>query len=167
MEGMTIDHKAIETAVIEKTVKGLVERYSYDDDLNGEIAKRAKEMVKERFDALIAPMIDKGISELVIQQTNSYGHPKAEPMSFAEFVTSMVDQHLKELVNSDGRPITDSYNRSSGVSRLQHIVRDSCKNEIAMAVAVVAKSIKDQIGEVMGQTVKKAIDEKLSKLNYV
>lgn len=161
--GMT--EEKLQEQVINAIANRLLSSFSVDEDGNGSyhnshFANKLNEMVKERIDQAVNDLADKHIlpnvktylENLSLQTTNRWGEPKADPMTFLEYLVSRADAYMNEKLSFDGKTKNeDSYNWKGTQTRISYMVHqhlhftlDSImKNAMANANAVLVQGIQE------------------------
>jgi predicted TIM-barrel fold metal-dependent hydrolase len=165
---MELDLKSIEGIIVKNAVEEITNEVLHGEqtDVSGqahrEFTKKLDAVVKRRVDAVIQPMLEKGLDDLLLQATNSWGEQKGGPKTFAEFVTETAHGYLFEQVGWNGKK-ADSY-ASQKMPRLAYLVREAAKAKIEEAVRQAAIAVRDQIGGALGDMVESEIKQRIEGL---
>ena len=131
------------------------EETRYESRFKREIESRVQKAVDEKIAALAAvhliPRVGEMIEKANLLQTNKYGEPKGEPMTFIEYIASRAEVYMSEDVDMHGKSKSESGDYSWRVSgpRLTVLMRSyiretlekHAKDAIKDVNAVVAKNI--------------------------
>ena len=158
---MEIDAKAIEAKVVEQATMEIVDRLC--DERFSEIGNRVvalfEKTVEERCDAAVKPIIEQGIQDFVLEKTNEFGEKKAEPATFAEYLTSLAETWLNEGVDYQGkRTDRNSYGRSEQ-TRLTYLIKDHLRWQIEAQMKDACKMVIEQIAPAIATTCELKIKE--------
>lgn len=114
LEALGLTQEEAQERVIEQMAKEILGSTD-PDDVSNYYKKRIQERLSERIDrmiteqvrivadAAIGPDVEKLVREFVIQETNTYGEKKGEPITLTEHVIRQVKAHLDERVDEKGR----------------------------------------------------------------
>lgn len=130
------------------------EETRYESRFKREIETRIKKAVDEKIAALAAvhliPRVGEMIEKANLRQTNKYGEPKGEPMTFIEYIASRAEVYMSEDVDMHGKTKSEGdYNWRVSGPRLTVLMRSyiretlerHAKEAIKDVNAVVAKNI--------------------------
>ncbi|MBK3776333.1 hypothetical protein GAY31_19625 [Azospirillum brasilense] len=162
---ITVDPAAIQALVVEQAVAGLVSRLCANTMLRDAVKSAAERAIEKQIDEAIQPVLNDLLSTVTLTKTNEWGEKKGEPMTIREFAAKTVMDSLNELVDYQGKPITDSYSRSSAKRRYVHIVEQMCSAEVRQEVAKAATSLKANVGQAFGELVKNALNDQLKLIS--
>lgn len=103
--------------IVSRAVDELLNPRAYNDDsISDDMARKVLALVQSAVDAKVSevardhliPRIGELIEKATLTETNRFGEPKNEPMSFVEYLANCAERYMTEDVNSEG------LNRSEG-----------------------------------------------------
>jgi hypothetical protein len=164
LEALGITSEQLTERIVEQAVESLLTSTGYNEDgdeieyktrFKREIEKRIQQAVDAKIAALanehLIPRVGELIEKTNMRQTNRYGEPKGDPMTFIEYIASRAEAYMSEDVDSNGnsKSENDSYNWRSSGPRLTVLMRmyirstleDHAKRAITDVNAVIAKNI--------------------------
>ena len=163
---MEIDQKAIETAVIEQAAGRIAESIHETrlDELRERVEQLVEEVVIRKCDEVVRPVIEAGVEGFVIEQTNTFGEKKGEPVTFAEYVTQIAETWLGQKVDHSGKAVdSGAYGGREAQSRLTHLLDEHLQYRISGAmkdaVNVVVAKIAPAIATTCELKVKEATND--------
>jgi len=160
---MELNEKKIKEAVVKEAVSALVEQYSGSEDLHNEIRHGVTEIIKSAIDTQVKEAIANGINILTFPKTNTFGEKKAPERTLREYIDELIQNFLKEQVDSDGKVKELSYGRSSE-TRVRWLVRQELGKHLDDSIKNAMVAIKQQMGEAISSIVKSQIDQAAAKL---
>lgn len=125
------------------------------------VRKRVARKVEQAVDAVankvLGADLETRLEALSFPQTNSYGEPKAAPMTLLEYIAKRIDTYLTEMVNYEGRADNGYGGKSQARvvwmidKHLQYVISTNMeaalKNANAKIVDGIAATVKAQLGE--------------------
>lgn len=125
--------------VVESATATLLSGHTFDEDgeevqcdswLRRELDKSIKTIIDASVQRIaeenVKPVVEAKVDSLVIQDTNSYGEKKGEPMTFVEYLVRRAEQWMTEEVDYDGYSKAekgrDSYNWRAHKTRCAQII---------------------------------------------
>ena len=174
-----ITKEELQEKVIEKVVRCVFERNSFDEDVDSvtvstDFSNRLNKLVQDKIQATIdklaskhvLPNVEKYIKELKIQKTNCYGEPKQEPLSFLEYLIQTAENYMTEKVNYDGKSKSqcDSYSWKGEQTRVTHMVHRYLHYSIETAMKNALQNANSQIVKGLEETCKMKLAEISSQL---
>lgn len=135
----------MEELVIEAAARQLVGRSATETQLAKAVQDAAIKQITERADAKLAT-----VSAEILDQPVLYGpHSAKEPVALRDMLGLYAKDYLTEVVGTDGKPITDSYYRSSGRARIvwiaERAMERAFKTEIEKATNAAVREIQTAI----------------------
>lgn len=164
MPAFSFDPAAIQALVVEQTVAALVSRFSADAAIRKAIQSAAEQAIEKQIDEAVQPVLTDLLSTVTLTKTNEWGEKKGEPMTIREFAAKTVTDSLNELVDYQGKPVTDSYSRNGAKRRYVHIVEQMCTTEVRQEVQKAAATLKANVGQAFGELVKSALNDQVKLL---
>lgn len=169
LEALGITAEQLTDRIVEQAVESLLSSTGYNEDgeaveyetrFKREIEKRIQAAVDAKIAALAAEHVIPRVGELIektnMRQTNRYGEPKGDPMTFIEYIASRAEVYMSEDVDFHCKSKADyealgesTYNWRSCGPRLTVVmrmyIRDALEKSAKAAVtnvnAVIAKNI--------------------------
>ena len=168
LEALGIDSEALTDKLVDRLAERLLETSGYDEvsgewSGSGAMAKRVKQLVKDKIDAAVVSVADKHIQPLVatlvegavFQPTNEWGEAKKPPMTFKEYLAHKSENWLREEVNYKGMTREqDSYNWSKSNTRIGYMVHQHLDYHIKDALTKAFTSLNAQVAGGLEQAVK-------------
>jgi hypothetical protein len=163
---MEIDAKAIEARIVEQATADIVNRL-FDERL-ASIGNRVVDLfestVEERCESAIKPIMEQGIQEFVLQRTNEFGEKKGEPITFAEYLTSLANAWLNEQVDYQGKTQTGSYPNRSEQTRLTYLLKEHMRWEIEKHMKDACEMVINQIAPAIATTCELKVKEATNQI---
>lgn len=164
----------LQQRVIDAAVQRLFECTSLDEDGDecieaSPFAGRLEKAVKTAIDNKVAdlaskhvlPMTESFIENLTLQQTNTWGEKRGEPVTFIEYLIQRAEAYLREDVNYEGKNKDQcgSFSFTKSQTRLTHLVNQhlhysidtAMKQAIANANAVIVGGIQETVKIKLGE----------------
>lgn len=183
LESLGLTKKALEEKVIEIAVEKLLSGVTYDEDgnvdyIDSKLQEKMKKLIKERIDETVnifaeknvLPKVSEYIETINLQETNTWGEKKGEPLTFIEYLLKRAEAYMCEEVDTDGNSAKDCKRRGrsfygSKHTRLAYMVDKHLYISIETAMKQALKDVDSIIAEGLCETVKiklKEIQEKIS-----
>lgn len=170
-----ITTEELQDRLIDKLAEQALDSISFapaadDEDWgNTKFARTLDRRVKDHIDSAIAkvaeehvlPKVSELAETLVIQQTNTYGEPKGEPLTFIEYMVAQVEKYITEKVDWGGKTKAEAgYNWSGKQTRIVHMIHQHLHSRIesilkaaltdanAALLAGVEETVKIKLGEI-------------------
>lgn len=176
LEALGITKEDLTERIVEKAVNDLMESHgfnenddevSYESQFKREIDKRIQQAVQDKISALAAehllPRVGEMIEQADMRQTNRYGEPKSDPMTFKEYIASQAEVYMSEDVNSNGESKSESGDschwKVSGprlTVLMRMYIRDTLEKHAKAAVTDVNKVIATNIQKAAMQAISEA-----------
>ena len=144
MQGYT--QSAMDELIVEAAARLIVGRRA-----DNTVAKQIEELcIKQVTDKANAAL--HAVTNEILDQPLIPNFGEKQPVTMREFIGLTGREYLSERVGNDGKPVTDSWGRSSSQSRIEWLVNNAMqrqfKSEIEKAtnaaIAEVQKAIRDQ-----------------------
>jgi hypothetical protein len=169
-----ITKEELQEKVIEKVVRCVLSRNSFDEDgnveaISSDFSNRLNKLVQEKIQSTIdkiasksvLPNVEKYIKDLKIQKTNHYGEAKAEPQTIVEYLIQTAENYMTEKVNYDGKTKSqsDSYSWKGEQTRVTHMVHQYLHYSIETAMKNALQNANSQIVKGLEETCKLKLSE--------
>lgn len=179
LDSLGISNEELLERVVDKIVDNVMHTGSSDDEgswygRESELSKRLKQILTERIDVAIRaalethvlPKAEQMISAMVIQQTNSYGEPKGEPVTLTEHAVKKADEYLMMQVDYEGRDTKKpgEYGYDPKQTRLCHLVDKHIHKDIAEAVTASMKECTGVVARALHETMRIKLNEAAAAL---
>lgn len=167
MSEIKFDQTALENRIVEQTAEELAGNF-YSGNMP-DFEKRIMDLIEEKTlaacDAAVLPVIERGIQDFVVRETNRFGEEKGESKTFAEYLVGMADNYLMERVDFNGKPKEkNSYGYRDAQTRLTYMIKSTLKHSIEDAMKDAVKAINEKIAPALAETVKIQTREVVAKL---
>ena len=168
LEAFGFTREEIERKVIDRIVTDLM-RSIYIDDEDGEhvhrseFADRMANAVKESVDKAVAaiaekhvlPNIGQYVERVTFQETNKWGEPKKEAMTFTEYLAKKAEDYLTERVDYKGKTQgEDSFGWRGEQTRVTYLVHRHLQYTIESVMKEAVKNANDKLVAGIEETVK-------------
>ena len=127
-----------------------------------------KEAVESKLDALfedhVRPIVEERIEALIVEETNHYGEPKGDPLTFTEYMVKRCERYLTEKVDywGKGKAESRSYDFKGTQTRVVWLIHEHlhCRIESAMkeALKAFAAMFQNGLNETISAKVKEVAD---------
>lgn len=143
------------------------------DAIRYEMESRVKEACKAKIDEMfkthVLPNVVGYVENLSMQETNRWGEPTKEKLTFKEFLVKQAEAYVTEQVDYNGRSQREErerggYSWTGKASRISHMIHEHLYIEINTAVQAALKDLNTKVGQAIAETVKIQIAEVLAKL---
>jgi len=167
MNEIKFDQAALEERIIEQAAHAIAENF-FDGQM-GDLERRIVDLMEaktaERCDATVLPVIENGIQDFIVRETNRFGEEKGEPKTFAEYLVGLADDYLMEHVGYDGKPKPkNDYGYRDADTRLTFLIKKHLRHEVENAMKAATKAINDKIAPALAETVKIQAKDVVAKL---
>ena len=175
LEALGLNPSDLQDRVVDQAVHTLLYSTGFNPDTEQEVTYESQ--FKRAIEAKIQRAVDQKIAEIAAEQimprvgemiekanmmqTNRYGEPKGEPMTFKEYIAYRAEEYMSEDVNLLGRSkrvVSDSYNWRSQGPRLTVLMRNYVKDSMEAA----AKSAVTDINKVIAKNIEKAAKDAIA-----
>jgi hypothetical protein len=151
--------------------------WNYDADcesaIESDFSKGIKRAVLSKVEAKISeiaerdilPKVGDFIENLVLQETNSWGEKKREPISFIEYLVRRAENYIREEVNYEGvseahaKAKGNSWYQSGKQTRLAYMVDRHIKHNIRVAMTDAVQNLNDTIVPALADTCRMKLAE--------
>jgi len=151
----------IVAAASDKIVEGLWQEGEFSGSLIEKAHQRIEQLLDDAVDGAVdkavKPIIEQGVRSFVIQQTNTFGEQKGEPVTFTEFITHRAETWLNAVVDHNGKAV-DRFT-SSKQTRLAHCLNEHLGFHIERMMADACKTVLEQIAPAIGTTCELKVKE--------
>jgi len=153
--------------MVDALLHGVVEDGPFSEsgiasEVSKQVQGRIDELVKAALEREVLPRVDDLVENAVLRETNRWGEPKGEPVTFKEYLVSAAERYLTELVDFQGKPKgRDSYNWQGKQTRVAHMVHEHLHYSIQSALK---KTIADG-NKVLVDGIQKTIEENLRQVS--
>lgn len=173
LEALGISPEALGERIVDQAVDVLLSTTGFDPDTEQEtryesrfkkaIEDRIQKSVDEKIAALaevhLVPRVGELIEKANMMQTNRYGEPKGEPMTFKEYIAYRAENYMSEDVDYHGKSRSEGdYNWRSCGPRLTVLMRNYIKDSMEAA----AKSAVTDINNVIAKNIEKAAKDAIA-----
>lgn len=140
------------------------EEVTYENKFKRAIEAKIQQAVDQKIAAIaeehILPRVGELIEKANMMQTNRYGEPKGEPMTFKEYIAYRAENYMSEDVDINGKSKTegDSYNWRSCGPRLTVLMRSYIRGSMETA----AKGAVADINKVIAKNIEKAAKDAIA-----
>lgn len=179
LEEIGLTKEEIQERVVDRLVERLMTDYSSGDDgrawsRSSEFAVALEDAVKNRVDIAVNELADKHvlpnvtdyIEKLTLRETNKWGEPKGEPVTFVEYLTQRAERYMTEEVNYEGKSkeenVYESWSKSQ--TRIAHLIHKHLHYSIETMVKNALASANNAIASGIAETVKIKLKEVTDKL---
>ena len=156
----------LQERVIERICEQLLTGMEYDPDSGDEfqvastfrraIDARVKEQINATINAIaereVLPNVASYIENLTLQETNTWGEKKGEPVTFTQYLVGRAQSYMQEEVSRDGKSKAESDSYSwSGTKQtritylihqhLHYSIQTAMKDALQVATGEIAKGI--------------------------
>lgn len=173
LEALGFTREEIEQKVIERIVDQVMRGYAVDEDgdeypTGSKFAQKLMKAVTEAIDQAVAAIAEKHIlpsvgdyvEKVTFQETNRWGEPKKEPLTFKEYLALKAENYLTEQVSYDGKSKSeDSYSWKGTQTRITHMVNQHLHFTIKHVMEDAVKGANEKIVAGIEQTVKLKLKE--------
>jgi len=138
------------------------------DEIEKRVLKASNEKIDELFNKHILPQVSLMIDNIVIQNTNSYGEKKGEPITFLEYLVKRANEYITETVNYDGKTKAQvgSYNSFSGKqTRIAYMIDQHLQYSIGEAMKRAINTANEQFADGLAEACKIQLRQLINKLN--
>ena len=175
LEALGLNPSDLQDRVVDQAVHTLLYSTGFNPDTEQEVTYESQ--FKRAIEAKIQRAVDQKIAEIAAEQimprvgemiekanmmqTNRYGEPKGEPMTFKEYIAYRAEEYMSEDVNLHGqskREVSDSYNWRSQGPRLTVLMRNYVKDSMEAA----AKSAVTDVNKVIAENIEKAAKDAIA-----
>ena len=175
LEALGLNPSDLQDRVVDQAVHTLLYSTGFNPDTEQEVTYESQ--FKRAIEAKIQRAVDQKIAEIAAEQimprvgemiekanmmqTNRYGEPKGEPMTFKEYIAYRAEEYMSEDVDLQGqskREVSDSYNWRSQGPRLTVLMRNYVKDSMEAA----AKSAVTDINKVIAKNIEKAAKDAIA-----
>lgn len=143
---------------------------SIKKQLDAQLKKTIDAKFEDLAQRLIAPNLEKLITELVIQRTNEFGQVKGEPQTFIEYLVDRANKYIEEPVDDKGRTQEEfkrdgnSYGWKAAGSRLIVQIDKYLSNAIKEAVIKLVQTQGKSFAEGIRRETLAAINQVTAKM---
>lgn len=165
LQQLGFTQEELQDRVVERICEQLLTSIEYDAEgdeypASSRFQSAIKDLIKKRVDETISamaeryvlPNVAKYIEELTLQQTNSWGEKKGEPVTFIEYLVGRAQAYMQEEVNHEGKSQKEAGNYGWSGARqtrithlinrhLQYSIETAMKNALNVATGEIAKGI--------------------------
>lgn len=175
LEALGLNMEELAERVVDQAVHTLLYSTGFNPDTEQEVTYENK--FKRAIEAKIQQTVDQKIAEIAahqimprvgeliekanMMQTNRYGEPKGEPMTFKEYIAWRAEEYMSEDVNLQGQSkqeASDTYNWRSQGPRLTFLMRNYIKDSMESA----AKAAVNDINKVIAKNIEKAAKDAIA-----
>ncbi len=155
MPSIEFDQEAIENKIVEQAVEKVVSRYE-EWDLSG-LEERVKKIIEStvtaRCDAIVKPIIERGIEAFTFQVTNRFGEGDGKPTTLTEYIVGLAEVYLQGRVDYQGKPQKpDSYRYSENQTMLCWMIKEHLQYSISIAMKDAVKQVINGIAPALAET---------------
>jgi hypothetical protein len=126
-------------------------------------AKKAIDAAVERIAAeAVVPKIDEMVSNLVLKQTDRWGHPTGDPISLEEYLATRGEEWLTAKVNYSGA--TPSYNDNHQQARLVFLVHQQLESAVTRTVKILFADANKRLTDGLNEVVKNHLDQLIKNM---
>lgn len=149
---LNLDPEKLQEQIVEAAVERLLRGDEYfeaeiERRVSKQIATALDEIVAQKFDLVVLPMLTERVDSLVLQKTNEWGEKRGEAVTFVEYLTQRALEYMTENVDRDGKPTRDRYGTVQ--TRIAHMVdrhlhfhiEDTMKKALGEANTKIAQGI--------------------------
>ena len=171
LEALGLSKAEVLELVANKLVESAMREYATDDEgnpypnptkfsrvLSQQVAAKVDAAVARAADAYLKPVLAEGLDKFRIPQTNRYGEPQREPMTFIEYLAARADTYLTEMVDHNGKTQQQGGYQCS-TSRVAYMVHEHLNFRIKAEMTNALKAANDRIVEGIEATVKAKLAE--------
>lgn len=173
LEALGLNTEELAKRVVDQAVNALLYSTGFNQDTEQEVTyenkfKRAieakiQQTVDQKIAALaevhLVPRVGELIEKANMMQTNRYGEPKGEPMTFKEYIAYRAENYMSEDVDYHGKSRSEGdYNWRSCGPRLTVLMRNYIKDSMEAA----AKSAVTDINKVIAKNIENAAKDAIS-----
>ena len=178
LEALGFTKDEIAKRVIDRIVSAVMQTAHEDEDGdqyigNSQFKIGLDKAVRERIDAevtrvadeQITPRIGDMIDAVTLQKTNAWGEPKAEPISFREYLIQCAERYMTEPVDYQGKPKEPgSYSWSQKSTRVVHMIHSHLQYQIDAEMKKAFADLNSNVAKGLHEAVRLSINETLGKL---
>lgn len=184
---MTIDlatlgftNEELQERVIDRICEQLLTGIDSDPDSGDEyqvastfrrgIDNRVKAKIEETINAIaereVLPNVTTYIESLVLQETNSWGEKRGNPVTFREYLVQRAEAYMQEKVDFQGKSKAEAggYSWNGTQTRITHLVHQHLHYSIESAMKDAMKAATGSIAIGITETVKTKLAEVSAKL---
>ncbi len=157
---VTVDKKAIEEKIVNIVAENVIESFEERSSiLHDRIIGIVENTVVEHCDKVVQSVIEKGVAEWIIQQTNKYGEKKGGPVTFTEYIVGVASAYLNEKVDYQGkRSERDPFSKKAQ-SRLTYLLSEHLQYKIQTAMKDAVKIVMAEIAPALATTCELKVKE--------
>ena len=144
---------------------------TYESRFKSEIERKVQEAVDKKIAAIaevhLVPRVGELIEQANMRQTNRFGEPKGEPLTFKEYLAYRAEHYMTEEVNLQAKSKSedsDSYNWRSQGPRLTVLMKLYIKDSMEAAAKSAVNDINKVIAKNIEQAAKLAIAQTVDHL---
>lgn len=173
----TIDYEALgftQAELQERLLDRLVDQILYEDGARSDLHEQVKDLVfnsvretvQKISDEVFSKNIQDYIENAVFQETNRFGEPRGDEMTFKEFLSDTANKYLTEQVNYDGRAKHErgGVSWSAHQTRIAHLIHEHLHYDIEKILKDAVKTVNSGVAEGLQETVKIQLTEITNKL---
>lgn len=150
----------MEELIIEAAARQLVGRNASDNQLAKAVQEAAIQQITARADAKLATVSAEIIDQPVL--TGPIG--SKEPVTMRDMIGLYAKEYLSEPVGSDGKPVTDSYYRSSAKPRMVWIVERSLDQKFKVEIEKATNAAISQIQTAIREQHKALVEAETARI---
>lgn len=137
----------------------------FKQSLDEAVRDRIEKTVDGIAEKFLQPNLPAFIEAVTFQETNRWGEPKKEPMSFREYLEKCLHGYMSEEVDYHGKTrAQETYNWRPDGTRITHLVGKYLNHHIEQAMAAALKEANSQIAGGIEAAVKLKLGEVLQKI---
>ena len=145
----------------------------YEDFKETPFQKELREQIKKKIDSTIETIVEKHvlpnaeqhIKNLVLQETNKWGEPKGESLTFVEYLTKQAENFMLEEVNYEGKPKGyDSFSWHKKGTRIEYMIHKYLQYHIEEWAKEALKTANKTIVDGLQKAVEIKLQELLQSL---
>lgn len=178
LESLGLTKEEIQKRIVERICDGLMEdQLRYDGEGESEswrttpFAKALDKRIKEHIDAKVSALfeahvigkVEAMVHGLTLQKTNDWGEPKAEPITFVQYLIQRAERYMTEQVDYEGRSKGKNHYGSWNAqgTRITHIVEKYLHFHIEQAM----KTILEHGNATLVEGIEKTVSIKLAEIS--
>jgi hypothetical protein len=176
--GFTIEE--LQERVIDRICDQMLSGVEYDPDSGDDypvassfkkaIDDRIKKQVADTINAIaersVLPNVSAYIEGLVLQETNTWGEKRGEPVTFTEYLIQRAQAFMQEQVDHDGKAKAESNSSfwSAKQTRITHLIHQHLQYSIKSAMENALKVATSEIAKGIHETARIKLNEIASSL---
>lgn len=179
LESLGLNIELLGDRIVDQCVEALLESTGldpeteeetrYESRFKREIEARIQKAVDSKIAALaeehLLPRVGEMIEAANLRQTNNYGEPKGEPMTFIEYIAARAEVYMSEPVDRQGKTGSEGgYNWKPEGPRLTVLMRLHIKDTLDKHAKAALTDVNKVIANNIAEAAKDAINSAAASL---